>query len=191
MRSLALMVFMTLSGCAGLPSGPSVMVLPGNGRDFNAFSIDDQTCRQYALAQCGGKSPNASAAETGLASAAIGTAVGAAAGAAFGGAPGAAIGAGAGLIGGSAVGTGMGYQSGLSQQQRYDHAYIQCMYGHGHQVPVNGIIMNPAPSYPTNNRSSSGVPLPPASSSSLPLPPSGSSPTGGTSNVRLSLPPPP
>lgn len=159
-HQVALTFLALLAGCQSVPTGPSVMVLPGQGQGFERFTHDDASCRRFASFQTGNKTPAQASAETGLASAAVGTAVGAASGAAFGGAPGAAIGAGAGLLGGSAVGTGLGYESGIEQQNRYDQAYIQCMYGHGHQVPINGVIIRPTPTSPTTR--TQGLPLPPA-----------------------------
>jgi hypothetical protein len=37
-----------LSACSTMPSGPSVLVLPGTGKDFNRFHSDDLMCRQLA-----------------------------------------------------------------------------------------------------------------------------------------------
>ncbi|ESS74141.1 proline-rich protein [Methyloglobulus morosus KoM1] len=129
---------LAMAGCASLPDGPSVMVLPGTGLPFERFRNDDAVCQQYALFQVGGTPPNQAAASSGVASAAVGTALGAAAGAAIGGGSGAAIGAGTGLVGGSIVGTGAASGSMYETQQRFDVAYIQCMYAKGHQVPVSG-----------------------------------------------------
>lgn len=128
----------TVTGCASLPNGPSVMVLPGTGISFEQFRNDDAVCQQYAYFQVGGTTANQSAINSGATSAAVGTAIGAAAGAAIGGGSGAAIGAGSGLAGGSIVGTGAASSSMYAEQQRYDIAYIQCMYAKGHQVPVTG-----------------------------------------------------
>ena len=158
------------------------MVLPGQGQGFERFTRDDAACRQFALFQSGNKTPAQTSAETGLASAAVGTAVGAASGAAFGGAPGAAVGAGAGLLGGSAVGTGLSYESGIQQQNRYDQAYIQCMYGHGHQVPINGVIAHPAGS--SSQTRIQGLPLPPTDGN-ITVPPAGS----GIGHGGVPLPP--
>jgi len=83
-----------LSACASVPSGPGVMVLPGSGKSFDQFRYDDFECRQYASNSIGGDTPNEAAANAGLNSAAVGTAVGAVAGAALGGSHGAAAGAG-------------------------------------------------------------------------------------------------
>ena len=40
-----------LSACSTMPSGPSVLVLPGTGKDFNGFHKDDLICRQLAHEQ--------------------------------------------------------------------------------------------------------------------------------------------
>jgi hypothetical protein len=113
------------------------MVLPGTGMPFEQFRNDDAVCQQYAFSQVGGTTPNQAAVSSGVTSAAVGTALGAAAGAAFGGGRGAAIGAGSGLVAGSLVGAGAAGSSMYEGQQRYDAAYIQCMYAKGHQVPVS------------------------------------------------------
>lgn len=127
-----------LAGCASVPNGPSVMVLPGSGLPFDQFRNDDAVCRQYALGRIGGTTPNQAAVNSGVGSAVAGTALGAAAGAAIGGGGGAAIGAGSGLVAGSMVGTGAAESSGYAAQQHYDVAYIQCMYAKGYRVPVSG-----------------------------------------------------
>jgi hypothetical protein len=45
-----------LTGCATIPSGPSVMSLPGAGKSFDQFRMDDALCRQFAYEQVGGTS---------------------------------------------------------------------------------------------------------------------------------------
>ena len=48
-----------LSGaCATLPSGPSVMVLPGAQKTFEQFRADDALCQFYARQAVGGKLPH-------------------------------------------------------------------------------------------------------------------------------------
>ena len=42
---------LALGGCAGVPSGPSVMVLPGPGKTLEQFQADDTFCRQWAAQQ--------------------------------------------------------------------------------------------------------------------------------------------
>ncbi|MDD5274885.1 MAG: glycine zipper family protein [Methylovulum sp.] len=140
-----LTALLAVSGCVSLPNGPSVMVLPGAGMSFDQFRNDDVVCRQYAYFQVGGTTANQAAVYSGVTSAAVGTALGAATGAALGGGRGAAIGAGTGLLAGSAVGAGAANSSMYGNQDRYDNAYIQCMYAKGHQVPVSGQFLNEAP----------------------------------------------
>jgi outer membrane lipoprotein SlyB len=137
-RAFLATVILAISGCASLPNGPSVMVLPGTGVVFEQFRNDDVICQQYATFQVGGTTANQAGVQSGVTSALVGTALGAAAGAAIGGGSGAAIGAGSGLIAGSLVGTGIASSSIDAVQQRFDIAYIQCMYAKGHQVPVSG-----------------------------------------------------
>ncbi|MDQ5902422.1 MAG: hypothetical protein QG672_5 [Pseudomonadota bacterium] len=163
----SLIAALLLAGCASVPSGPSVMVLPGTGRGFDDFRADESTCRRYAFEQIGGNSAQQRAQESAVTSAAIGTVVGAAAGAAIGGHQGAGVGAGTGLIVGSAVGADNANQSVYGSQRQYDHAYIQCMYAKGHRVPVPaGMVMSPAPAASGNVPAS--VPPPPAG---MPPPP--------------------
>lgn len=131
-----------VGGCATMPQGPSMMVLPGTGQSFPKFQTDDYECRQYALNGVGGVSPNQAAVDSGMTSAVVGSALGAAAGAALGGGSGAAVGAGAGLVAGSLAGVGAANQSAYASQEHYDIAYVQCMYAKGHRVPVNGQFSN-------------------------------------------------
>jgi hypothetical protein len=160
-------------GCVSIPEGPSMMALPGTGKNFDQFRGDDFDCRQFASAQIGGSTANEAAVNNAAASAAIGTAVGALAGAAIDGSSGAGVGAGVGLLGGAMVGSGTGTASGYNLQQRYDYGYIQCMYAKGHKVPVSGRFTSTAPSAPA--RPSASYP-PPPSSGSYPPPPPGSPP---------------
>lgn len=154
-----------LAACVSVPTGPSVMALPGTGKSFEQFRYDQSMCREYASEQIGGTNANQAAANAGVASAAVGTVVGAAAGAAIGGRNGAAVGAGGGLLMGSAAGTGAAQSSAYGTQRHYDNAFIQCMYAKGHKVPVSGRLSQevaPAPS---------GYPPPPPSGYALPPPP--------------------
>jgi hypothetical protein len=135
-----LLLGLLLAGCATVPSGPSVMVLPGTGKTFEQFQGDDLVCRQWAAQMTGTTAGRAGAAST-AGGAAVGTIVGAAAGAALGAATGspatgAAVGAGVGLLGGTTTGAGRAEGSSASVQQRYDVTYVQCMYAKGHQVPI-------------------------------------------------------
>ena len=121
-----------LGGCASMPTGPTVLVLPGTNRNMNDFRADEAQCRRDAALQLGG-----TANDPGVRNAMVGTAIGAVAGAAMGGHQGAGIGAGAGLLMGSAVGAESSNRYTYDSQRQYDNAYIQCMYGLGHRVPVS------------------------------------------------------
>jgi len=142
LKIVSLFAALALSGCATLPDGPSVMVLPGTSKTFEEFQADDFVCRQWASQQVG--SPQGTANQNAVSGAAVGTLVGAGLGAAIGAATGnpaagAAIGAGGGLFMGSASGSDAARSSGITVQRRYDNAYVQCMYAKGNQVPGTGI----------------------------------------------------
>ncbi len=142
LRRSLLFVLLLLSACVSMPSGPSVMVLPGSGKSFDQFRFDDAACRQYAHYQVGGATANKVATDSGVRSAALGTVLGAVAGAAMDGRHGAGVGAGAGLLFGGLSGAEAGNRSGYGVQQRYDVGYVQCMYAKGHRVPVSGRFSN-------------------------------------------------
>ena len=132
-------VTLAVAGCATPPpSGPGILVLPGSSKSFDQFRFDDQECRSYAHNSIGGKTTEQAANDAAVKSAVVGTAIGTAAGALLGGHQGAAVGAGVGLAGGSLVGADQSYSASGSLQQRYDHAFTQCMYAKGHKVPVAG-----------------------------------------------------
>ncbi|OJY11837.1 MAG: hypothetical protein BGO99_10210 [Nitrosospira sp. 56-18] len=139
-RLSALVAMCFIAGCASIPTGPSMMALPGTGRSFEQFRYDDYYCRQFAYDTSGAVTPNNAAITSGAGTAAVGAGLGAAAGALLGGGHGAAIGAGTGLIAGSLAGINTASASGNISQQRYDASYIQCMYGKGHRVPVYGQV---------------------------------------------------
>ena len=166
-------VALLLTGCATIPTGPSVLVLPGTGKDFEEFKVDDAVCRQWALRQTGTTTQQASADAT-TSCAAIGTALGAAGGAAAGSpATGAAVGAGVGLLGGTAAGAEAGEGAEWSVQHRYDMAYMQCMYAKGNQIPVPAGVRTQSRS--TGRRASVRPPadIPPPPPGSPPPPPPG------------------
>lgn len=127
-----------LAGCATVPTGPSVMALPGSNKSFQQFQMDDEACRQYALARIGGKTAAEAGNESFAKSAALATVVGAAIGAAADNGRGAGVGAATGLAVGSAIGSNEARASSYDAQDRYDMAYIQCMYASGERVPVTG-----------------------------------------------------
>ena len=178
-RWIGLLILVPLLGaCATVPTGPSVMVLPGGGKSFEQFQGDDAMCREWAYQQAG-TTPGQAANESGFTSALIGTVLGAAAGAAIGAAAGnpalgAAAGAGGGLLFGSAGGVGAAQYSGAQAQQRYDIAYQQCMYAKGNQIP--GVIRG------AYRRGTAAAP---------PLPPPPPPPAGSPMTPDMLPPPPP
>jgi hypothetical protein len=138
--SLSMATAFSIAACTSLPTGPDVMVLPGSGKSLEQFSGDDGLCRQWAEQQTGINTSNASK-ESIATGAAVGTVLGAAGGAAIGAAAGnpalgAAAGSGVGLLGGSAYGAGNAQRGEWTLQDRYDVAYMQCMYTKGNQIPV-------------------------------------------------------
>ncbi len=179
------MAAVLLTACATVPTGPSVMVLPGSGKNFEQFAADDTICRQWAAERTGTTVARASTEST-TSGAAIGTVIGAAAGAAIGAAAGnpavgAVAGAGGGLLGGTAIGAGSAKGVGASVQGRYDIAYMQCMYAKGNQIPV---ARGSQPSSYTSTR-----PTPPAGTPPPPPPPA--APPAGTPPPPSGTPPPP
>jgi hypothetical protein len=179
--ALPVAALVLFTACATVPAGPSVMVLPGQGKPFEQFQSDDASCRQWAAHQTG-TSPEQGAAQSTIGGAAIGTLIGAAAGALIGAAAGrpgtgAAVGAGVGLVGGTAVGASNASPTYGSLQRRYDSAYTQCMFAKGHQVPV---ARGSQPSYASQPGVAPPPPPPPPPPAAKPIPP----PPAGT-------PPPP
>jgi uncharacterized protein YcfJ len=174
-----------LEGCATMPSGPSVMVLPGTGKSFEAFQADDAVCRQWAAQQTG-ITPQQTVNNNLAGGAAVGTLAGAAVGAAAGSASGnagtgAVIGAGSGLVLGTAAAAGPAASAGQETQRRYDNAYQQCMYAKGNQIP--GVMREsrrayqsmppPPPPPPPKSSGQPPVPMPPPAGGNPPPPPHG------------------
>jgi hypothetical protein len=159
-RIILSLLLISIGACATMPTGPSVMSLPGQGKSFDEFRVDDAVCRQYAFEQIGGVPGQQAAENAAVRSAVIGTALGALAGGAIGSASGdfgegAAIGAGTGLLFGSVAGSGYASGSYYEAQRRYDYAYMQCMYAKGNQIPGHS-------SRSGNSATRSSVPPPPA-----------------------------
>lgn len=155
---LILVSFMVVGGCATIPTGPSVQVMPGPGKTFEQFQADDAMCRQWAGQQIG-QSPQETANQNTVTGAAVGTAAGAVLGAVVGSASGhagtgAAIGAGSGLLVGTAAGANAGQAYGMEAQRRYDITYQQCMVAKGNHIPG----MEPPPAAPV---AEAAPPLPP------------------------------
>lgn len=166
---LILLAGWLVGGCATIPPGPSVLVMPGGGKSFEAFQADDATCRSWSQNQAGWQA-NETVNQNLVGGTAAGGLLGAAAGALIGAAsgstgPGAAIGAGAGLLAGAAMAHNRAYGAGWEVQRRYDNAYQQCMYAKGHQIPA--VEPEPVqrsryvPPPPPPRRYSSAPPMPP------------------------------
>ena len=174
-----------LGGCATVPTGPAVTVMPGTGKTFEAFQQDQTACQQYAYAAIGGANAGQPANDHAAGTALVGSAWGAGTGAIIGSATsqagqGAAIGAGVGLLFGALAASNQSYASSWQLQRNYDGAYMQCMYAHGNQVPVRMSYRGPPgpgvpgmypppnspPPYPPPNTPPPAIPPPDA------LPPS-------------------
>jgi len=126
---------LVLTACVSAPTGPTITVMPREGKPFEVFKKEDQECREFA--QNSVQDGNAAALKAGAISAATGAAIGAAAGAMYQGGSGPNVGTGAaiGMVGGAAVGA-MGASNKETQAQtQYNTAYQQCMYAKGNQVP--------------------------------------------------------
>jgi YMGG-like Gly-zipper len=189
-RLFPLIAIFPLAACVSMPTGPSMLALPGNGRSFDEFRLDDQTCRQFAQEQAGG-TPGQASASSGVKSAVLATGIGAATGAAFGAlagpegaATGAAIGAATGLLAGTMAGANAAGMSGSIVQRRYDMGYIQCMYANGHRVPVSGPVQYSPDSQAASYRFSPPPPPPTKGARPQALPPGVPPPPPG-------VPPPP
>jgi|ERR1035438_7560333 hypothetical protein len=157
----AVFPLLLLAGCASVPTGPSVMALPGAGKDFEQFRNDDAQCRQYAEYQIGGSGAQQAAVDAQVRGAAVGTLLGAVAGAAIGGHQGAGVGAGTGLLVGTMAGTGAAQSSAYGTQRNYDNAYVQCMYAKGEQVPVSRAMPRSQGQAPADRAGAAPAYLPP------------------------------
>ena len=155
-KILGAVVVLAVSGCAQMPTGPSIAVMPAPGMPFEVFQRDDYVCRQYALASVG-VNPNKVANEQVAKGAIAGAAIGAAAGALMGGNSNAAgAGAATGLLFGTAAGAGAASDTTYGMQRLYNIAYAQCMYAKGNQVPGYA-----APPYTPPPPPPAGTPFPP------------------------------
>jgi hypothetical protein len=128
---------LVLAGCAEMPTGPSVAVMPAPNKPFEVFMQDDQLCRGWAAHSIGLAGHDA-AAETLLASTATGAVIGALAGAVVGGHRNVNAGAAMGTVIGASAGANQSAYTAANAQRRYDIAYQQCMYSKGNLVPSYG-----------------------------------------------------
>jgi len=143
---LTVSVLASLTACVSAPTGPTVAVMPRQGKPFEVFQQEDQVCRQFAANAV--KDTGDAAFKEGVTSAAVAAALGAAAGAVIGGGShtGVGTGAGVGLLGGSAIGAMNASGKQNQAQTQYNIAYQQCMYSKGNQVPSYATPA-PGPSY--------------------------------------------
>ena len=188
---------LALGGCVTVPQGPTVMVMPGAGKTFEAFQADMGACQQFAQASINGptqaaqSNAGASVAGSAMAGAAVGALLGAATGNASAGA---AWGAGTGMLMGSSAAGGGGAVSSYTLQRQYDIAYMQCMYAHGNQVPSYTSQRSSRSWTPQQQQQQSryyGAPpqamTPPANT---PAPPGYTAPAGYSAPPNAATPPP-
>ncbi|CAM3598707.1 glycine zipper family protein [Polynucleobacter brandtiae] len=146
--AFSILLLSTLAACVSAPTGPTIAIMPREGKPFEVFQQEDIVCREFAANAI--KEGTNAALKEGATSALIGAALGAAAGAVIQGGSSQNIGTGAGvgLLGGAAMGAlGSAGKQNQSQTQ-YNIAYQQCMYSKGNQVP----------SYPTQGGNRSYAP---------------------------------
>jgi hypothetical protein len=155
-----------LSACvSSAPTGPSVAVMPAQGKPFEVFQQDQAICKDYAGREVGIDVNSAAQSEV-VQGGVAGAVLGAAAGVALGdNSRAAATGAGIGAVMGTAVGAGNAQRLSSDMQRRYDIAYEQCMYAKGNQLP------QAAPSYYTEIRTVERVNVPPPPPARYPPPP--------------------
>lgn len=163
---------MLAAGCATVPTAPVVNALPGTGKTPAAFEKDAADCRLFAEGAASGQAQamNDVAAGNAVATGAFGAATGAIIGSASSQAgQGAAIGAGIGLLLSGIAAANASYAVNAQVQQRYDAAYLQCMYARGNQVPVRAGYRGPPPVVRMAPGSPSAYP-PPGTPSPFPPP---------------------
>jgi hypothetical protein len=135
MATLSLVLLASLAACVSAPTGPTVAVMPREGKPFDLFQQEDLYCRNFAANSV--RDTSDAALKEGATSAAVGAALGAVAGAVIQGGNHANVGTGAGvgLLGGAAMGAMNSAGKQNQAQTQYNIAYQQCMYSKGNQVP--------------------------------------------------------
>ena len=136
-----------LAGCSPVafqPPGPSVTVLPTPNKPFEVYAQDHATCKQFASAEVAGTADQANIRT--VTEAGTNMVLGAAIGGAAGGGIGAGIGAAAGAAGGAWFASNDTPWGVYGIQNRYDAAFMECMYAKGDQIPkiTNGYSGYPA-----------------------------------------------
>ena len=128
---LTLAIISTLAACVSAPTGPTIAIMPREGKPFDVFQQEDQQCREFAANAI--KDTSNAALKEGATSAAIGAAAGAVI--QGGSSQNIGTGAGVGLLGGAAMGAMNASGKQNQAQAQYNIAYQQCMYSKGNQVP--------------------------------------------------------
>ena len=128
-QACAIAVMLSFGACAVPPVSPSVAVLPGGGKGMQAFNADDIACREYAA------SPKVDDG-TSLAGMGLGKIEVASGRRGFAPLAGSVNPVGTGSVFGGAAAQDSGEPP--TAQQKYDTAYIRCMFSKGHKVPVSG-----------------------------------------------------
>jgi hypothetical protein len=140
---LAMSAVVLLAGCAEEPYGPTIPVMPAQGKSQAEFAQDDMACQTYAHQAIAGQVDRANGDQA--ASTLLGAALGAGLGAAVGNTRGAIVGGAAGAAIGAS--SGPGPYEGYGIQRRYNIAYAQCMTSHGDQVAMRPRRYGPPPGY--------------------------------------------
>jgi hypothetical protein len=140
-----------LTGCAQTPLGPTVQVMPGPGKSFEAFQVDQSSCKVFAADQVKGQAEQSN--QRAVGAAVLTTVLGAGLGAAVGGGWGAAgqgagIGAATGAATGTAIGADMSANDQYNIQVQYDNSFSQCMYAKGEMVPGYAPVASASASAP-------------------------------------------
>ena len=113
----------TLVACVSAPTGPTITIMPREGKPFEVFQQEDQQCRGFAANSI--KDSGNAALKDAATSAAVAAALGAAAGAVIGGGSHTNVGTGAGvgLLGGAAIGAMNASGKENQAQTQYNIAY--------------------------------------------------------------------
>lgn len=139
----SLFAALLLSGCVTPPMGPTALVMPGQGKQFEAFASDQSTCKQFASGEVDGGATLANLSEFGTT--AMTAALGAGVGGAVRGTQGAEVGGGVGGLAGLATASHGAAAGQGSLQSRYNLAYVQCMYARGNQIATTAPAPDAAP----------------------------------------------
>jgi hypothetical protein len=144
-RRIPLVALALVMGCDTVPQAPTVTMLPGVHKSADEFRTDDADCRQYAVDQLGSAVSAPRGLGSGLTSGLSGTAVCPATNRAVGDNRSATAGTAGTLI----DGTDSAQSAGSGLQERYNCAYVQCMYARGDRVPLLARERWPAPRSPS------------------------------------------